>query len=298
MISFLHRLILVIRIAFNKRKEPFLKTQYLFRYLVNGYFFPSYKKVNYKPLIKLEISETDKYVNYSGKKIFYPDKFKNSLIKDNFNNLLNEQTANGNNINPHKYLSADEMKQDWVIYDIGAAEGSQSKLWLDSNVKHIVLFEPLPSFFVKLKKTFANEIDQGKVTLINCGISDTYKVIEIEGQPIIFDTLESIIKKNSLPMPNYIKADIEGEELNFLRSSSELLKKSLPQTIQITTYHRPDDYISIPAFFSNFKGQGFFSKGVMFFNRDGMTIGSYSKKLYHPVIRKCLYTYNFTNAEA
>lgn len=295
MILFLKRLIIVIRVALSKKKEPFFKLEYLLRYLTNGYFFPSYKKVDYTPQIKVEVTSTDKYVIYSSKKFFYPDKFNETLISGNFNNLLNEQTAIGNNINPHKYLSTSELKENWIIYDIGAAEGSQSKLWLDSKIKQIVLFEPLPSFYKQLEKTFRQEIIDGRVIIINCGISDKRQTVNLENKEIILDTLENIIKEHKLPMPNYIKADIEGEELNLLKSSIELLQKKQLETIQITTYHRPSDHIDIPAFFKRFKGNGYFSPGVMIFNRDGMVNGSYRKKVYHPIMRKCLYSFNFNN---
>ncbi|MBK7182923.1 MAG: hypothetical protein IPH89_08290 [Bacteroidetes bacterium] len=164
MISFIKRVIIAIRIVLSKSKEPFFKFNYIINYVKNGYFFPSYEKVDYRPLIKIEMDENFKYVIFKGKRICYPKSWTNWLITENFNNLINEQTAVGANVNPHKYLSNSELKKEWVIYDIGAAEGSQSKLWID-DVKHIVLFEPLPSFFIQLQNTFKAEIDAA-VTLM------------------------------------------------------------------------------------------------------------------------------------
>ena len=83
------------------------------------------------------------------------------------------------------------------------------------------MFEPLPSFFIQLQNTFKAEIDAGKVTLVNAGISDKRTLVSMEGESIVFDTLNNIVAEYKLPIPNYIKADIEGEELNFLNSSPE-----------------------------------------------------------------------------
>ncbi|MBK7182922.1 MAG: FkbM family methyltransferase [Bacteroidetes bacterium] len=116
-----------------------------------------------------------------------------------------------------------------------------------------------------------------------------------EDESIVFDTLNNIVAEYKLPIPNYIKADIEGEELNFLNSSVSFIKKNKPELIQITTYHRPTDHITIPNYFSSFEGNGSFSDGVMVFNRDGMVNGSYRKKIYHPIIRKCLYSFRFNH---
>lgn len=284
---------MLVRVVLNIDKEPFFKLKYGLNYLKDGYFFPSYKKIDFRSKIIVKTEANFKYVHYNAQQVCYPLKWPDRLIVENFNNLINEQTAEVLNVNPHKYLSAEELNKDWVVYDIGAAEGSQSKFWTNS-VKKIVLFEPLPSFFDQLKNTFESELQSNKVIIINAGISDSQREVVIEGRKILFDTLENLISHYNLPAPDYIKADIEGEELNFLTSSLQYLKNIDCKMIQITTYHRPDDYINIPKFFSNFKGEGFLSNGVMVFNRDGMINGSYRKKLYHPIFRKCLYTFKFS----
>jgi FkbM family methyltransferase len=291
--GFITRILFACKVLSRKQQEPFFKWKYIFRYIKNGYFFPSYTKQNFKRKIHVTEIEGTKYVDYNGMHINYPKAWNNRLIVENFNNIINEQTAIGSNVNPHKYISNEQLKPDWVIYDLGAAEGSQSKFWVNQ-VRQIVLFEPAPSFYEQLKKTFHFELSTNKVIIINAGITNKESFQTIEGQAIEFNTLEALIKKYKLPPPDYIKADIEGEELSFLETSVDLLQKNTVSLIEITVYHRPQDYLTIPAFFKQFNGTGYFSEGVMVFNRDGLVDGYYSKKIYTPVIRKCLYTFEFS----
>ena len=293
MIRFIKRIIISLRIFINKKKEPFFSFWWMLNYIRNGYYFPSYNKQNYKRSIILHDLPTGKFVSYNGDRIAYPGSWTNDLILNNFNNLINEQTGIEHNVNPHKYYSIGEFDKNWIVYDIGAAEGWQSKSWIKF-VKQIVIFEPLPSFFRQLKKTFSKEVDEGKVILVNCGVSDTKKEVIMENESIIFNSLQALISNYNLPSPDYIKADIEGEEMNFLTSSKEIFDQKTIKSIQITTYHRPKDYIDIPDYFKQFKGQGSFSKGIVVFNRDGLIPGHYRKKMYHPIFRKCLYTFKFS----
>lgn len=293
MVRFIKRIIISLRIFINKKKEPFFSFSLLLNYIRNGYYFPSYVKQDYRNLIKVEDSLSGKYVSYMGERIDYPSSWNSALILNNFNNVINEQTGIGNNVNPHKYFSSGDFDKDWVIYDIGAAEGWQSKSWVKF-VKQIIIFEPLPSFFEQLIKSFSKEVEEGKVILVNCGVSDTRKEVIMEEKPIIFDNLQALINTYNLPLPDYIKADIEGEEMNFLTGAKEIFNHKKIKVIQITTYHRPIDYKVIPDFFKQYKGQGSFSKGFVVFNRDGLIPGHYRKKMYHPIIRKCLYTFKFS----
>jgi hypothetical protein len=293
MIRFLKRIIISLRILMHKKSEPFYSSTWLINYIRNGYYFPSYKKQDFRSSIKVEDLPTGKYVSYTGERIAYPGSWNNNLILNNFNNIINEQTGIGNNVNPHKYFSPRELSKDWIVYDIGAAEGWQSKIWIKF-VQKIVIFEPLPSFFEQLSKTFSIDVEEGKVILLNCGVSDVHKEVIMEGKTIVFDNLPNLINAHKLPYPDYIKADIEGEEMNFLTGSKVVFDQHSVKVIQITTYHRPDDYINIPEFFKQYKGLGSFSAGILIFNRDGLTPGHYRTKIYHPVIRKCLYTFNFS----
>jgi hypothetical protein len=284
--KFIIRLLIVFQVILNRRREPFFSWNVLIKYLFNGRFFPAFPKVNYKPELSLVEDADFKWVSFRGDKVAYDKSWSDGLIIENFNNILNEQTAVDTIMSPHKYI--EDINEDWVIYDIGAAEGLQSKFWT-KNVKKIIIFEPDKAFFKTLERTFEKEVEEGRVVLLNLGVSDSSKQLNFKSGAAQFDTLDSIIKQYNIPLPDYLKADIEGEELNLLNSLSNQVIENL-KLIQITTYHRPDDYKVIPDFFKKLKGEGGFSEGYIFFNRNNFELGNWNK-IFQPVIRKCLYTF-------
>ncbi|WP_028979058.1 FkbM family methyltransferase [Sporocytophaga myxococcoides] len=286
--KFIIRLLIVFQVIINRRREPFFSWNVLIKYLLNGRFFPAFPKVNYKPELSLVEDADFKMVGFRGDKVAYDKSWNNDLIIENFNNILNEQTAVNTIMSPHKYI--ENINEDWVIYDIGAAEGLQSKFWT-KNVKKIIIFEPDKEFFKTLERTFEKEVSEGRIVLLNLGVSDSPKQLNFKSGPAQFDTLDSIIKQYNIPLPDYLKADIEGEELNLLNSLSNQVIENL-KLIQITTYHRPDDYKVIPDFFKKLKGEGTFSDGYILFNRNNFELGNWNK-VFHPVIRKCLYSFKF-----
>lgn len=286
--KFIIRQLIVIQVIFNRRREPFFSWNVLIKYLVNGRFFPAFPKVNYKPELSIVEGRDFKLVGFRNDEIAYDKSWSNDLILENFNNILNEQTCVNKISSPHKYI--EDINEDWVIYDIGAAEGLQSKFWT-KYVKKIIIFEPDKAFFKTLQRTFEKEVKEGRIVLLNLGVSDGAKQLNFKSGAAQFDTLDSIIKQYNIPLPDYLKADIEGEELNLLNSLSKQVIENL-KLIQITTYHRPDDFKVIPDFFKKLNGEGQFSEGYIFFNRNNFELGNWNK-VFHPAIRKCLYTFKF-----
>jgi hypothetical protein len=104
--------------------------------------------------------------------------------------------------------------------------------------------------------------------------------------------VDVIVKEYHLPHPDYVKVDIEGEEINFLKGANIILESSTLKTLDICVYHRPNDDKDIQNILSRYPGKGHFTDGVIVFNRDGATSGGH-KRSYHPVLRKCLYRYEF-----
>lgn len=228
------------------------------------------------------------YIIYDNDKYFFKNSWPRELIEDHFNGILNEQHTGS----PHRYLSMDEIREDWVIYDIGASEGFQAKQW-SKKAKKIIIFEPDKAQYLCLLKTFETERKSGKVEIINEGVSNECKKVTYENEIIRLNSLPHLVKKYKLPLPHYIKADIEGEELHFLQGAEEIFKDKHVRVAQITTYHRPHDGDDISKFFSKYPGTGEFSEGVTLVNRDGTKTVVFT--FHHPIIRKCLYTFRFAN---
>lgn len=276
----------VLAILFNKSNEPLFSYRCIFLYLLKRDYFPFYTQVDFRDQFTFHEDKEFPFVIYNNDTYFYSNAWSKELIIDNFNSTLNEQNVGS----PHRYLSMDEIKKGWVIYDIGAAEGLQAKEW-SKKTKQIIIFEPDETQCVCLKKTFESEIKNGKVIIIQEGVSNEYKKIQYGKQVFTVDSLSHLVKKYNLPAPNFIKADIEGEEMHLLEGAKDIIKSPEIEVVQITSYHRPHDSENIAQFFSQYGGKGESSEGVTLVNRDGLETVIFT--FHHPIIRKCLYTFRF-----
>lgn len=282
------RLELSLRIIINRKKEPYFRVGRLMRYVINGSPYVTLKGINFRNDITVVSEPERKFVAYNNETYVYPNDWSEDFCVDNFNALLNEQCHPDS---PHKYLSQKDINTDWIIYDLGAAEGYQAKQW-SKKAKKVLIFEPIESWSELLEQTFQKEIEMGKVQILNVGVSDREKTIEYHGDHIRLMPLDAIVAEYNLPAPDYVKVDIEGEEINFLAGANKTLNSPTMKTLDICVYHRPNDYRDIQNKLSDYPGTGRFTDGVIVFNRDGEVIGD-RKRAYHPVLRKCLYRYQF-----
>ncbi|OOE93159.1 FkbM family methyltransferase, partial [Salinivibrio sp. AR640] len=234
---------------------------------------------------------------YKDIEIYYDSNLEKERVRIMLSSILNEQSYDLSNSSPHQYLSIDEVHSNDVIYDVGAAEGYQSKVW-SKKAKKIVVFEPDPKQINCLNKTFIKEISSGKVIIIPFGVSNFTGQKLIFGQEYQFATLKDLIRKFSLPLPTIIKADIEGHEMQLLQGAKDILTNGSVRIVQIATYHRSNDEYDIPNYLSKFGGVGKFSDGTIYFNRTfdnytNLLIQEQYEQLFQPVFRKCLYTHWF-----
>lgn len=273
------RLKIFFNIIINKKEEPFFSWKCILLYLLNDQIYPLKKYKDFKK--KIIYNREDKFntISFNKQKIYLPLKFSKRKCEEIINAVMNEQTNIKKYESPHKYFTKKEIRKDWIIYDVGAAEGLQSKEWI-KKAKKIIIFEPDISYYDCLLKTFEKEIKSKKIIVLNKGLSDKkYENIA---------PLDHIIKKHKLPKPDYIKIDAEGYELKILNGAKNTLtNKNI--VIQITTYHEPNDYKEIPLFLKKIGGKGYFSKGCMIFNRKYFQ--NQGSKKNNPIIRKTLYTH-------
>jgi hypothetical protein len=287
------------RILINYNKEPNISLKEMLKYFLfnSPGMFPNKKYHNFKSEIKISYESEFYIAFYKDLKIYYKKNWNLKDIKNNMDAILNEQSYDYNNTSPHQYINPKYLIESDVIYDAGAAEGLQSKIWSKS-VNKIVIFEPDPDVYFSLFETFKNEISGGKVVIVPEGISETSFTSTIKGQEYKFDSLCSLIKKYNLPNPTYIKADIEGHEESLINSIKSLPSLCSLKMLQIVTYHKPEDEILIPKLLNRFEGRGYFSDGVIWFNEnfdnvDKKLVGGTFDNIYFPTFRKCLYTWNF-----
>lgn len=150
-----------------------------------------------------------------------------------------------------------------VVYDLGANIGAFTKWATFSNPKSIYSFEPTPSLYKDLIKTF--EYDRN-VHILDLAITDSNKPVkfysftentgntlnEIPMENIIQEkfhgiievqgiNLEEYVVENMLPLPTLLKIDIEGSEYDFFEHTSDAFFSNTTQIIIEFHYNFPGE---------------------------------------------------------
>jgi FkbM family methyltransferase len=139
-----------------------------------------------------------------------------------------------------------------IVYDIGANDGTWSKILLELNphVKDISLFEPRKEAFNKIKENLSANINlhlfqfalgsENTVSVIKGGSTSASLLDAGELQNILFpgsfnsqcnenitiNRLDDVVKENNLSYPDLIKIDVQGYEMEVLKSAENVLKNT------------------------------------------------------------------------
>lgn len=152
-----------------------------------------------------------------------------------------------------------------IIWDIGAHFGYQSLIFskLLGNDGRVVAFEPNPYNIQTFKENLLNNFELAqKILLEERALSDkseilSFRVSKHKNHPTTSGgyllnvtpplnensykdfitintettTIDLLIEQNRLPIPHFIKIDVEGAELNVLKGASNFLKNNKPLLI-------------------------------------------------------------------
>lgn len=166
---------------------------------------------------------------------------------------------------PHLYESGNvTVKQDDIILDAGACEGNFTLHNIDK-IKKAYLVECEQEWVEALNYTFRPY--RNKIQFCDKFLSDYDS-----DKTICIDTLVSGIV-------DFIKMDIEGEELKALKGAKRVLRESNPLKCAICSYHRHDDEQKIKEILQSYGLETEVSKGYMLFVSD-----SYVQK--YPELRR------------
>jgi hypothetical protein len=261
----------IINYLLNKPNEPSRKeNKQIIKYLRNqndmniAFPYNFVKKYDSRD-IDVYGDELDgmKYVLYENKKLYFPEDWTVNHIRDHYNGLRVEQDKES----PHRYEDGQfRVKNGDVILDVGAAEG----IWALSNIneaKRVYLFECEEKWIKALTKTF--DPWKEKVVIINKYVSNNN-----EGGNI---TLDSLFYNDEI---NFIKADIEGDEVKMLEGASMILSNQKKLRLLVCTYHRKDDAVNIKNILEKNNYSIEYSHGYMLF--------IYDKNISPPYLRKGL----------
>ncbi|OGC08485.1 hypothetical protein A2230_08190 [candidate division WOR-1 bacterium RIFOXYA2_FULL_36_21] len=225
-----------------------------------------------KKVIKsLNIRENDIeiYFNNFEKPFYYP---KNASLK-----MLYQVIAELFYPNDWHYYEVDETKvsKEDIVVDCGAAEGLFGMLIAD-RCKRVYAIEPLPEFIESMRLSFKN-IDNivllpvavsnktGEGVISNNGIFSSITLSKDNknnlSNRISISTIDSLFFEKEIDV-NYLKADLEGFELQMLEGAVRTIEKNRPK-IAITTYHKKEDAEMISSFLLKINpGYKILTKGI------------------------------------
>ena len=143
-----------------------------------------------------------------------------------------------------------------VVIDVGANVGTFTRRALNRGAK-VVAVEINPALQNCLRRTFAKEIQDGRVIVYGKGAWHEDAMLDLRGDTVVLEkrvpavrlpvtTIDKIAVELNLARVDFIKMDIEGAEKNALTGAREVISRHLP-SISIATEHMDDDQTAIPA---------------------------------------------------
>lgn len=138
-----------------------------------------------------------------------------------------------------------------VVVDLGAHLGTFTRVALNAGAKLVVAFEADVVNAECFRRTFKDEIAEGKVVLVESPVwSEPCTVlfsgqglvgqVSEEGEPKQAVTIDDVVRELDIPRVDFIKTDIEGAERHALKGAAHVLSFHAPR-LAVSSYHYPDD---------------------------------------------------------
>lgn len=192
---------------------------------ITVYNYEPSKKSEYYKVCK-DIEHNFNYIMFEGKRMYLSKKFDGYIWRDKecyVSDIWQEQDLNS----PHRYEDGQvSVLEGDVLVDAGVCEGNFALHHIDK-VKKVYLIECDEDWIEALRLTF--EPYKEKVVFCNKFLSS-------------FDSADSIRLDSLISEPiDFLKMDIEGEEINALLGGERLLLQSENARCAICTYHKHGD---------------------------------------------------------
>jgi FkbM family methyltransferase len=138
-----------------------------------------------------------------------------------------------------------------IVIDLGAHLGVFVRRALDAGAAKVVAFEASEINAGCLRRTFREEIADGRVALVQSaawsheatlhfGGQGLCGQVQDEGVDVRAETIDGIVANLNLPSVDFIKTDIEGAEREALNGARGTLRRFAPR-MAVSSYHLPDD---------------------------------------------------------
>jgi len=191
-----------------------------------------------------------------------------------------------NRANGHYYLAQGTLLSAGdICVDCGACEGFFVLQALQAGAAKVICVEPSDFMVECLSRTFAAEIREGRVVVVNAAVGAmqgnanfSFDILQpfggksaSEGKMVSVRviTLAKLAQDLGLERVDYLKMDIEGAEIQAVEGALPLLVKHFPK-LAITTYHRPFDYQALRALIVSAGYRHIRSRGLTQREEDGV----------------------------
>ncbi|MBP5345809.1 MAG: FkbM family methyltransferase [Bacteroidales bacterium] len=212
------------------------------------------------------------FVDHNGKKLYFPASYTVKQAKRAYYEMAVCDSILGTDAKgtPHQYQGKDYcLKEGDVLVDVGCAEA----LFALDNIEKaskVILIERNSSWLKALRATFQPYMH--KVRLVNKLVSRNDSKSTI--------TLQTLLAGESRPI--FIKMDIEGYEVETIRSAQEFLTQKSDITLACCTYHTNNDAQQLETLFQAMGYSHEYSDGYMLFTRYDQPLFPYFR---HGLIR-------------
>jgi FkbM family methyltransferase len=152
-----------------------------------------------------------------------------------------------------------------VVLDCGANVGVYTREALNAGARLVVAIEPAPENIECLRRTYAPEIQAGKVIVYPKGVWDKDDWLTLHVDPhnsaadsfliqregsypqerVPLTTIDKMMDELKLDRADFIKMDIEGAEVKALIGARATLAKFHPR-MAISSYHADDHPVEVP----------------------------------------------------
>ena len=262
----IQRDLLYYKILYYFQTNPIEKFEHEVSYLQEvGHFtvFPYKQKKNVHYVSSsFDIKKKMPYVIHSNNnKLYFPRTWSTEKSRMKYIYFIERESILGGDYmekTPHQYQDEEfRIEKDDVLVDIGSAEGLFS-LESINLVKKAILIESDKKWIAPLRATFEPYLD--KVVIINELASDVDSDISIRLETILNDHINDSI---------FLKIDIEGNELSFLKAHKEYLTRTKRLKIACCSYHRNHDAEKLKEYFNDLGYKtNFLSEGYMIYPDD------------------------------
>jgi FkbM family methyltransferase len=144
-----------------------------------------------------------------------------------------------------------QIRRGDTVVDMGTNIGLFTRIALRHKASRVICFEANPKLASCLEKSFAAEIRQGIVTVVNSPVWHEEAEVSFEGDSLTGKvgsngglvqavTLDGTCARLGVQRVDYVKADIEGAERYALKGGRQTLQASKPK-MALCVYHLPDD---------------------------------------------------------